>query len=211
MVALWLGLAVVAVTDLVAIDGAVTVIEGARRLERIRINIIQLTELLSLLNDAEAGQRGFLITGDERYLGPYRSALTTLPQRLPELRARFARRPHQIERLDALEPLVSAKLAEIRRTIELRQTTGVSAAAAVVPTDEGRALMEKIRARVDEMVARERARYDPRREGGGAAWVLGAIIAGAVASLALLLAALSLLARERGRRRQGDEALPVGH
>lgn len=209
-VALWLGLAIVAVTDLVAIDGTVTFIQSARRLEQIRINIIQLTELLSLLKDAETGQRGFLITGDERYLGPYGDAVTALARRTPELRARFARRPHQIERLDALEPLVAAKLAEISRTIELRRTAGFSAAAAVVLTDEGRALMDKIRARVDEMVARERARYDPRREGGGAVWVLGAIVAGALVSLALLLVALSRLARENTRRRQGDEGPPLG-
>jgi len=50
----------------------------AREQER-RETISQLDQLVSTLKDAETGQRGFLITGDERYLQPYRDAVARLP------------------------------------------------------------------------------------------------------------------------------------
>lgn len=42
--------------------------------------------LLSLLKDTETGQRGFVITGDHRYLEPYNAALASVPQHLEQIR-----------------------------------------------------------------------------------------------------------------------------
>ena len=44
--------------------------------------LLSLNELFSTLQDAETGQRGFLLTGDEAYLQPYVDAVDTLPARL---------------------------------------------------------------------------------------------------------------------------------
>ena len=103
-------------------------------------------DLLSSLKDAETGQRGFLLTGEDRYLEPYRQALKSLPAALNELGSAMALpRPDQAERIEALKPLVQEKLDELRQTIELYQSKRPDAALAIVRTDRGKALMDQIR------------------------------------------------------------------
>src|SRR5947208_17006852 len=78
--------------------------------------------LLSSLKDAETGQRGFLLTGQDRYLEPYRQALTEVPNALDNLaNATAVLRPDQAERLKELRPLVKDKLDELGETIQFRQ------------------------------------------------------------------------------------------
>lgn len=201
---LWIGLVLVVVTAAVAVDGTLTFIGATRRVEETLVHIERLNALLSLLKDAETGQRGYLLTGDERYLEPYQDALAALWERQRELRVGLADRPQQRERLDALQPLIAAKLAELHRTIELRRSEGEAAAVRVVLTDEGRTLMDRIREGIGEMAARERARHDSRREGGGALWVLAAVGLGSAASLAMVAAALRAMTREARSRRRDD-------
>ena len=201
---LWVGLVLVAVTAAVAVEGTLTFIGATRRVETTLVNIERLNALLSLLKDAETGQRGYLLTGAERYLEPYQDALAALWERQRELRVGLADRPRQRERLDALQPLIAAKLAELHRTIELRRSEGEAAAVRVVLTDEGRTLMDRIREGIGEMAARERARHDSRREGGGALWVLAAVGVGSAASLAMVVAALRAMTREARSRRRDD-------
>jgi CHASE3 domain sensor protein len=206
---LWVGLALVVVTAAVAVDGTLTFIEATRRAETTLVNIDRLNALLSLVKDAETGQRGYLLTGQERYLGPYQEAVAGLWERQRELRVGLADRPRQREALDALQLLIAAKLAELHRTIELRQTEGEAAAVSVVLTDEGRTLMDQIREEIGGMVARERARHDSRRQGGGAVWVLVAVGVGSAASLAMVGRALFSMTRQSRTRREGD-ARPGG-
>ncbi|MBI2527220.1 MAG: CHASE3 domain-containing protein [Candidatus Rokubacteria bacterium] len=201
---LWVGLALVIVTAVVAVDGTLMFIDATRRVEGTLVNVERLNAFLSLLKDAETGQRGYLLTGDERYLEPYQDALAALWERQRELRVGLAARPGQRERLDALQPLISAKLAELHRTIELRRHEGEAAAVRVVLTDEGRALMDRIREGISEMTARERARHDARREGGGALWVLAAVGVGSAAGVALVGAALHAMSRQARTGRRDD-------
>ena len=76
------------------------------------------TSLLSTLKDAETGQRGYLLTGRESYLAPYRQALTDAPRILSSLTGMVENRPDQARRVAALDPLVRGKLDELRQTIE---------------------------------------------------------------------------------------------
>src|ERR1700688_1846942 len=80
--------------------------------------------LLFTLTDAETGQRGFLLTGRESYLAPYRQAVTEAPKALNILTGSTASRPDQARRVETLNPLVQEKLDELRRTIDLYRTRG---------------------------------------------------------------------------------------
>src|SRR5215472_8359512 len=97
--------------------------------------------LLSWLKDAETGQRGFLLTGEERYLEPYRQAVTEITPDLDTLeRIEVQRnRREQKQRVERLRPLVKEKLDEMVQTIDLRRTKGPDAALAIVRTERGRA------------------------------------------------------------------------
>ncbi len=110
--------------------------------------LVDLThELLSTLKDAETGQRGFLLTGDDAYLEPYNRATAAIPAILKQLEAQTAQHPDQALRLNAVEQLVGAKLEELKQTVELRRGGNEEAALAVVDSGEGRAVMDRIRER----------------------------------------------------------------
>jgi PAS domain S-box-containing protein len=103
--------------------------------------------LLSELKDAETGQRGYLLTGDEAFLEPYllvRDSIRGHREELRQLSSIGAAQKH----LDALAPLIDAKLAEMAHVIELRRNHDSTAALAIVRSGEGKRLMDAIRAEI---------------------------------------------------------------
>ena len=113
--------------------------------------IDQLSELISALKDAETGQRGYLLTGDDTYLEPYRLADASIDDALKQLRDSTADDPVQARRLEQAVPLIQSKMAKLKQTIELRRSQGLDAALKVVTTGQGKAYMDKIRQVVAEM------------------------------------------------------------
>ena len=105
----------------------------------------EIAGLVSDLKDAETGQRGFVITGDESYLEPYTAALPQIQTALDAVRTLTADNPDQQQRWQQVKPLIDAKLAELKKTIDLRRSQGFDAAAAVVTDNEGKTLMDQIR------------------------------------------------------------------
>src|SRR6201992_3084463 len=124
--------------------------------------IVALDELLSSMQDAETGQRGFLLTNNEKYLEPYNSALLAIPPRLDEIAQLTSDNPAQKPRIAALRVHVGAKLAELKETIDLRHTQGLDAALAVVNSDRGKVEMDAVRAQVAAM-GQEEAELRSRR------------------------------------------------
>src|SRR5882724_5152372 len=106
----------------------------------------ELALVLSQLKDAETGQRGYIITGVDSYLEPYQSATGAVQATLDNLRRLTADNPNQLRRLSAVAPLIDAKLAELKQTIDLRRTQGFDAATKVVLTNVGKAAMDQARA-----------------------------------------------------------------
>ncbi|ATB37614.1 histidine protein kinase AsgD [Cystobacter fuscus] len=113
--------------------------------------------LQSILVDAETGQRGFLVTGNESYLTPYRHALDRYRAALSEVKQLADYSPAQRQRVERLQPLVRTKMEELARTIHLRrQAGGQEAALAIVRTDLGRRTMDEVRGVLQEMNQEER-------------------------------------------------------
>src|SRR5216684_2376221 len=82
---------------------------------------LTLDEVAARIVDAETGQRGYLLTGDEAYLEPYREAIKNLDQVMGQLKVLTVGNPDQQKHLHALEPLIEKKLAELQMTIDLRR------------------------------------------------------------------------------------------
>src|SRR4051812_9788693 len=74
--------------------------------------VTALSNVLSSAQDAETGQRGFLLTGNERYLEPYNAALASIPARIETIRNAVRDNPAQQQRLGELTVRVGEKLAE---------------------------------------------------------------------------------------------------
>ncbi|HTC91642.1 MAG TPA: CHASE3 domain-containing protein, partial [Bryobacteraceae bacterium] len=104
----------------------------AEQVEVTQRTVSGINALLLALTNAETGQRGFLLTGEDRYLDPYRQACVDIPQLLRALRLATEPRPDQAQRIENLSPVIDEKLAELARTIELRHDKGFDAALAVV-------------------------------------------------------------------------------
>jgi signal transduction histidine kinase/CheY-like chemotaxis protein/CHASE3 domain sensor protein len=110
-----------------------------------------LGDILSSIQDAETGQRGFLLTANNRYLEPYRSALGVIPARMDAVRAAMAEDAGQLTRFKEFAARVQDKLNELQETITLRRTQGLEPTLAVVNSDQGKAAMDDIRSRLDVM------------------------------------------------------------
>ncbi len=106
--------------------------------------------VLNMVN-AETGQRGFVITNDEKYLEPYQYGVGLAVQDLQEVRALTVDNPIEQRRLDVLEPMVAHELAIMKDAIESQRAKGVQAGQQWVDTGEGKAGMDAIRAKVAEM------------------------------------------------------------
>jgi PAS domain S-box-containing protein len=127
-----------------------------------------LVTLLADLNDLETGQRGYLLTGDPRYLQSFATSKAAIDPLLKELSGRTDRNAPDEPHLAALANLAQQKIAELDRTIRLRQSDpehGFDDALKIVKTDEGRQLMAEMRQRIraiqdDEVQKRDRARQD---------------------------------------------------
>src|SRR6266849_3920785 len=98
----------------------------------------QLTQVLSNLQDAETGQRGYLITGVDGYLAPYANGIARVEENRKSLLRLVSDNPLQKDRADALAPLIAEKLAELQQTIDIRKARDFAAAQSVVLSDRGK-------------------------------------------------------------------------
>ena len=112
-----------------------------------------LQNLLSNVKDAETGQRGYVITGDESYLEPYNAAREGLAKEIAEVRSLTKDNVTQQQRIDDLEALIKNKCAVLQETINARKdkTNGFDAALKVIQTGKGKNLMDEIRKVIAEM------------------------------------------------------------
>jgi len=117
--------------------------------------ILEFNSLMSSLKDAESGQRGFVITGNPKYLEPYNSALVTVKSHLATLRSLTRDNPDQQELLARIEPLIKTKLALLEETIRLRAALGFPGASDRIRTDEGRISTEALRDLIGRAVQEE--------------------------------------------------------
>jgi hypothetical protein len=165
--------------------------------------------LLSALKDAETGQRGYLLTGEEKYLEPYQAALGREQTNLADLRQLTQDNPRQQQRVTGIEALIQEKLAELKQTIEIRRAQGLPPALVIVETDKGKIVMDQIRQQIAE-AEDEEARLLQQRAAVKRAEVgetLQALLAGGVFSLILLTTVFLFLIQENRRRRQAEAEL----
>ena len=149
---------------------------------------VAFANLLSLLKDAETGQRGYVITGADSYLEPYRTALAEIKTALDLAGRLTADNPSQQRRLAAMSPIIDAKLAELNQTIDLRKNQGFDAALKVVANNSGKTYMDQIRNFVTEADQEEERLLDQRaaESRSSAAWATAIILWGSIAGAVLV-------------------------
>ena len=153
-----------------------------------RAVVDSIDSLLASLLDAETGQRGFLLTGEERYLEPYNRAVRELPAELSAVSRLLATRPGQSANAARLNALTTDKLAELRETIEVGRTRGLAPSLSIVLSDRGKPTMDEVRAIAGQIRGSETSIQSKAFTEGEAAagTALLATIAGSVVLLFLL-------------------------
>jgi len=156
----------------------------------------QLDLFISDMKDAETGQRGYIITGDETYLQPYNAALTAIPADLTNLHTLIQAADVKAA-MAPVDALVATKLTELKQTIDLRRTSGFDAAKAVVVTNAGKTTQDAIRTDVASAEKLENDLQTQRNTAAAASnqllkWV---IIVGGLASAILMAVVAVILVR----------------
>jgi PAS domain S-box-containing protein len=162
--------------------------ELLQRLDNVRDDVV----------DIETGTRGFVLTGDERFLEPYERGSRELAQDIARLRASAADDPEQRVREQELEEVIQQRVESSTRTVSDRRTNGFDAAASRVAHSEGKPLMDRVRVLMDEIESAGQARLDDNN-----AHVLGRsrlalwLIVGSTLAIGLLVLAMVMTFRRR--------------
>ena len=126
--------------------------------------IERLQTLLSLVKDAETGQRGFIITDDPRYLEPYNTALGAINQQVDDLAKLTEDNAHQQAQFPDLKNRIATRLRSLEQNIALRQTQGFDAVRQSIKTDRGKNEMDALRAVIGEMIEYEQSLLNDRAQ-----------------------------------------------
>ena len=155
-IAISLPLAVLTVTLVVFINETSyqTTVKAIAAIDQAQITRSALNELMQSMLDAETGQRGYLLTGNEAYLKPYSEATKILNKQLDELRGIFSPYPQQLGEFGVMSRQISRKLAELDLTIKMRAAGKEDAWRFVLTTDVGKELMDTIRIQSDKLAER---------------------------------------------------------
>ncbi|MEO5721563.1 MAG: CHASE3 domain-containing protein [Chthoniobacterales bacterium] len=164
-----------------------------------------LQEFQRTLIDAETGQRGYIITGEQIYLEPYRAALSSVHAQLNRLSALALDDLPQQGRLATLKEMVEQRLAGFQKGIAIREAEGFENARSFVLTGRGRREMDAIRAAVGQMEAanRELLALRERRSRSSVQRAVGTIWVSVLLGLAVVGGAYALAARENATRLRG--------
>ncbi|MGA8705657.1 MAG: response regulator [Steroidobacteraceae bacterium] len=212
LIGFWIAIAAIVVMAVLSYSALQNNLGNAQRVTRTLRLVEQLQALLSTIKDAETGQRGFLLTGDEAYLEPYTNAKAALAGEIAAAEDLVSADPEQRRRLQGLEQLCTDKMAELAQTVALRRRNDTAGAMAILRTDRGKDLMDRIRTMVAEMLAEERRALAARQQ----QWLSDsrlsswATVGGSLLLLTFILLAAKRTARDH-RARQIQSWVRTGH
>jgi methyl-accepting chemotaxis protein len=172
-------------------------IEAANWRSHTHTVLVQLEDLYAQLLDAQTGERGYLLSGDEAYLEPYNAARGRIEAGLNAIRKLVADNPNQLRRLDALSPVVASQLAALQTTIEIRKAKGLTEAVREISLGEAKKRMDAIRNLVSGMESEERELLKQRSNlaEDNAKRTISTVIAGTVGAAFVIIMAGFLITR----------------
>ncbi|WP_246685974.1 CHASE3 domain-containing protein [Mesorhizobium sp. B2-4-6] len=123
-----------------------------------------LSSLLSLAQDTESGQRGYLLTGEKSYLLPYQHTVDALPALLRRVDEMFPAGSDRAQQVVGIKDAITRKQAELAETIRLYDTGNTAKALDIVRGGRGKLDMDQIRANIDAIRRIDGANLTSRAE-----------------------------------------------
>jgi PAS domain S-box-containing protein len=184
-------------------------INSSYQVRKTQQKINTLEDLFSQVKDAETEQRGYILTGDQIYLKQYQLAVTKVEQKIENLKNLTADNPNQQQINKLLIPLITAKLSELKLSIDLRQKKGVEAALQEILPKKRHKLMEEIHNILYEM-EREESNLLQQQSQAVVTTAQNSILTVAIAisfSFVILALVYYLIYREVTEHKQTEESL----
>jgi len=165
--------------------------------------IAQVERVMSSAKDAETGSRGYLVSGQDRFLEPYYKAQKDLPAEVASFRQLTSDNPRQQRRASEMLAVLEQRLSLLEEMNAVKSTNGsLDTVQATVLMSNGKEEMDRLRAIADEMERDERdllqSRNDEARR--SARWVRYTMIFASVLDLMLIIFMFRYFVRERGLR-----------
>lgn len=169
----------------------------------------QVHQFVSSLSDAENGRRGYVLTGQHRYLAHYTNGLVRAENALADLRRLTATNAVQVRVCDTLEEQMHLRRRVFTNSIAARQERGLDVQEQTTFLKEGQAAMELIREQAARMAANETARLDEQRaaQSKHVQGAVGFAVLVSLTGLVLFSVLLVLIARANRRRRDAEQGL----
>jgi PAS domain S-box-containing protein len=184
-------------------------IETDARVAHARQVRTELEGVYSAIQQGESGTRGYVITGQQEYLGQQQAGMDRAQQHLRSLHDLTANNPRHVRSCEKLSELAARKIAMMHYLTALRRNRGFPAAEKFTATEAPLQLMNEIRAQVDIMEAEEAALLERRQAASEAEAQRsrGAVALGTLLALGVLLASAWNVRRDWLKRRHAEEAL----
>jgi diguanylate cyclase (GGDEF)-like protein/PAS domain S-box-containing protein len=170
---------------------------AVRAIEQTQALELAIASTLSRLKDGETGERGYILTGDDRFLEPYRAEQRDIAGDVLQLKAATRGDAEQTLRLASLEQLIADKHAFMSTTIRLRRDGDITRAFTLVAEGHGKQIMDAIRVTLGQMRQHERHVLVARKQEARLAQSVATWGVAGGSMITLLLAFLSLLTVHR--------------
>jgi signal transduction histidine kinase len=161
----------------------------------------EISDLMTSVQAAESGNRGYLLTGDENYLGSYSTARAAIPGKMELLKKLTSDNAEQMVNAEALEDVINTRVGLLEQGNELRRTGGLPAAVIFIRTSGGLAAMSKVREQFQVMRNTEQ-RLLRERLASSDRLIRAGLIAG---GLGLVIVSLAFIAWSWNSRREFRE------
>lgn len=201
-----LSVALLALNGLIFYQSVRTIVDHDQAVRHSQDVLSALENLLTSLDDAETGERGYIITGDRSYLQPYSAALGRIDPQIARLASLTAGDARQQDSVQSLRVLVAAKLSELQLGISNVQRA-TDPVARFTLSDQDRYLMDQLRALIASMKSDALATLDARSAQARSATdaALAGLIIATVAGMALIAGIFALIWRDIARRARAME------
>jgi len=216
------GLLAIVLNSIVAANGVRSVVAIQQQVTHTQIALTALENIMLTMDTAETGQRGYVITGQAKYLQPYNAAVGSIGSKLDALPGKLDRAPDVATRLQTLNHLISEKLQELAQTVSLRQQGQTAEALQISDSNRGQEVMDQIRTEIEGLQTDETAVLNTQQQAAERG-VVATILAIALATLGdlaligffylvffrVILRRDQRLATEQAARAESEQALQV--
>jgi PAS domain S-box-containing protein len=204
-----LAIGVLALNALVTFGNIQNLIRSGRWVIHTREVLGELDELFASVQDAEAAQRGYLLTGEASYLERFESSAGSVKARIDHVRTITADNPRQQVRIPPLERQVQAQLDLLREGAAARRERGIDGGIRSITNDRGEQTMDELRG-ILAVVRREEESLLARRTSDAESsvwWTVGSFSVASLLAIALLMTTSYSIWSEAALRQRSAEAI----